>query len=325
MRRMTEQTGADKQVLLVGCGNIGFRHLQALSTIETPVRITVVEPFEAGHGRITDFINSDAAGGADRYRLLTAPPAQRERFDLVVIATSADTRQAAFEGINKTHDLGCVIFEKILFQTVAALDEVGADLAREGIPAFVNCGRRGFDSYRALAAEFAGKGATDITVTGGAFGLASNAVHFLDLAEFLNGSAVSSVDLSGLDAGAIDSKRAGFVEIFGTLAATLENNAKLSVTCDDTQSISISITLRNGDRTLVIDEMGGTMTESGQAQPFEVKYVSGMPHLYDDALRKGDPGLTPYAASARQHRHYLQAMCRHLDLPEGDATVCPVS
>lgn len=314
-----------KQVLLCGCGNIGFRHLQALSTINTTARITIVEPFEAVHPRIADFIASSAAGGADRYRLLSVLPSPRETFDLAVIATSADTRQAAFEGIVENHDVGCIIFEKILFQTVSALDTVATDLDRARIPAFVNCGRRGFDSYRALAAEFAGTTPTDITVTGSAFGLASNAIHFLDLAEFLNGATLTNIDLSGLDAGVVDSKRAGFVEIFGTLAATVNNGASLLVTCTDGDAMSISITLRHGHRTIVIDELGGTKTEAGTTEPFAVKYVSSMPYLYDDALSSVDPGLTPYAASAHQHRLYLRAMCHHLGLQTGDDAVCPVS
>ena len=252
-----------KQILLCGCGNIGFRHLQALSVIDTLARITIVEPFVGGHVRITDFIDSEAAGGADKYRLLAALPEERERFDLVIIATSADTRQAAFNGIIAQHDAGCILFEKILFQTIAAVDTVADDLEKAKIPAFVNCGRRGFDSYRALAADFAGDTPTDITVTGSAFGLASNAVHFLDLAEFLNGAKLTGVDLSGLDKGVVDSKRAGFVEIFGTLTAELDNKARLTVACADTDNIAITITVRHRDRIMVIDELGGTQTEAG--------------------------------------------------------------
>ena len=120
-----------KHVLLCGCGNIGFRHLQALATIDTPAQITIVEPFTRGHGRIADFIASEASGGPERYSLLDALPEARTRFDLVVIATSADTRQAAFEAIVDHHDVGCILFEKILFQSIAALEAVGARLARD--------------------------------------------------------------------------------------------------------------------------------------------------------------------------------------------------
>ncbi|OJI92455.1 oxidoreductase family protein [Planktotalea frisia] len=314
-----------KQVILCGCGNIGFRHLQALADIDTPARITIVEPFEGGHPRIADFIASEAAGGAEHYRLLSALPESREHFDLVVIATSADTRQAAFDSVVDHHDVGYIIFEKILFQTVTALDEVAAKLEHMGIAAFVNCGRRGFENYHALKTALAGGGPIDVTVTGSAFGLASNAVHFLDLCEFLNDTPLTSIDLSALQSGAVESKRAGFYEIFGTLAATLDNGAILSVTCLDSDKMEIGITLSQGVRSIAIDELGGTQSEDGVTTPFAIKHVSGMPYLYDNALREGDPGLTPYAASAHQHRLYLRAMCQHLDLPSSDDTVCPVS
>ena len=314
-----------KKILLCGCGNIGFRHLQALAQLKTPAHITMVEPFAQGHARITDFITSEEANGAERYRLLGALPQTREAFDLAVITTRADVRQAVYEDIVTHHDVTSILFEKILFQTVTALDTVERDLEQRKIAGFVNCGRRGFDNYRAMAAEFAGDTPTDITVTGSAFGLASNAVHFLDLAEFLNGSPLKEVDLSQLNSDTAQSKRDGLVEIFGTLRANTANGGKLSVTCADEPGMAIAITVRHAGRNIQIDELGNTKTEGGQTVPFGTKFVSGMPYLYDDALQTGDPGLTPYNASARQHRLYLGAMCDHLDLPSGNDTLIPIS
>lgn len=310
-----------KQVLLCGCGNIGFRHLQALSAIKTAAHVTIVEPFVGGHGRITDFIATDDPA---KYTLLNTLPQAHQQFDLVVIATSADVRQMVFEDIIKQHDIACIIFEKILFQSVAALNAVDAQLDASSIPAFVNCGRRGFDSYQALASEFAGH-PTDVTVNGTAFGLASNAVHFLDLAEFLNNAAITDLDLTGLKPGSIPSKRADFVEIFGTLKATLDNGAKLSVTCANEDAMTIGITLNNAVSETIIDELSGQQSQNGTATAFAIKHVSGMPYLYDDALTRQDPGLTPYKDSARQHRFYLRQLCQHLGLPSGDDTLCPIS
>jgi hypothetical protein len=171
----------------------------------------------------------------------------------------------------------------------------------------------------------AGDTPTKIEVIGGAFGLASNAIHFLDLAEFQNGAPLNAVVLSGLNPGSIEGKRAGCVEVFGTLTATLDNGGTLSVTCADTQAMTISITLSHGTRRIVIDELGGCQTENETTKPFTIKHVSGMPYLYDAALQTNNPSLTPYASSARQHRLYLQAMCQHLGLPQDDSTRCPVS
>lgn len=314
-----------KQVLLCGCGNIGFRHLQAMSTMETSVHITIVEPFLASHERISDFISSQETIEKKSYSLVAELPSSRQTFDLAVIATNADTRQAAFEDIIKQHNINVVIFEKILFQSVQAINTVQAALEAHKIRGFVNCGRRGFDSYHALSGELPKNQPTHVTVTGGAFGLASNAVHFLDLIEFLNTSSLKTVDLSELQPNAVESKRAGFYEIFGTLQATLENGAALSVTCEDFDTMNINILVQNGETSYEINEMNGTMTRNGHVSPFEIKYVSGMPHLYDQALEHGDPGLTPYVESANQHRLYLLAMCKYLGLPAADETLCPIS
>lgn len=314
-----------KQVLLCGCGNIGFRHLQAMSTMETPAHIIIVEPFQEAHERISDFISSQEESGKHSYSLASEIPSSPRTLDLVVIATNADTRQAAFEDIIARHSVSVVIFEKILFQSVQALDAVQATLEAHGIRGFVNCGRRGFDSYHALFDELDENLPTHVTVTGSAFGLASNAVHFLDLIEFLNRSSVGRVDLSGLHPNAVESKRAGFYEIFGTLEGMLKNGAALSVTCEDDDTMNIVISIQNGDKNYQINELKGTIVRDDQVGPFEIKYVSGMPQIYDQALEYGDPGLTPYIDSANQHRLYLRAMCKYLGLPTADETLCPIS
>lgn len=311
-----------KSVLLCGCGNIGFRHLQALSAVDLPFRITVVEPFEGGHPRIEEQLTSFDGDG---HRLLRAIPDQSETFDLAVIATNATTRWNVLNDLTNTHSIGCLILEKLLFQKTQELALASKRLSDLGIPAFVNCGRRGFPDYRKLAAEFVGKGPTDVTVTGGNFGLASNAIHFIDLAEFINGSQVASVDLSGLDVGSIPSKRPEFVEIFGKLTATYANGAVLTVDCANTEKMRLQLRMKNATADVTIDELGGKQTFNGDTRPFELKYVSGMPYLYRDALERGDPGLTPYAASVRQHRLYLNAMLAHLGLPVSPETVCPIS
>lgn len=315
-----------RTILLSGCGNIGFRHLQAIAAMDDPdCHVTIIEPYRPTHERIESFLTTPEAGSRDRYTLTDRLPETRQRFDLVVIATTALHRRAVFEEIVSRHDIGCVIFEKILFQRIGDLEVVGDYLESAALPAFVNCARRGFHSYRMLAEELHGGGPVDITISGGAFGLASNAVHFLDLAEYLNDAGITGVDLSGLNPGSVPSKRADFVELFGTMTAPLDNGATLRVTCDDSDAISIVITLTQGEKVIVIDELAGSLTRNDEPGDFTLQYVSGMPYLYADALRAGDPGLTPYADAARQHHHYLVAVRDHLSLPKAADTVVPVS
>lgn len=314
-----------KNVLLCGCGNIGFRHLQALSAMQTASHITIIEPLVTAHPRIADHIVASTAEGVRTYTLLSALPENNDPYDLAIIATSANIRRAVFEDIVEHHDVAVVLFEKVLFQKLADLDAVGQMLDQKGIAGFVNCGRRGFASYRNLVAGLDQTVPVDMVARGAAYGLASNAVHLLDLAEYLNHSALVNLDFSNLRQGSVPSKRDGFVEIFGTITGRLENGATVSITCEDTKSIALCIDIKAGDLQIEIDEIAGTQTVAGQQSTFAIQYVSGMPYLYDDALTTGQPGLTPYAASARQHRLYLQALQAHLGLPAGDDTACPIS
>lgn len=315
-----------KQVLLCGCGNIGFRHLQSLTAINAamPLRISVVEPAEALHPRISEL----AAGIGDTHEIEVAT-AIRETFgplDLAIIATNAASRRAAYDALVTAASPRAVLLEKVLFTRISDVDAVGADLERRGIAGFVNCGRRAFGGYQALTRQIEGGQPADLTVTGVNFGLGSNLVHFLDLAEYLNGAPLVSLDLGGLAPGAATAKREGYVEIYGRAEGRLENGARVAVDCAPGEGVSIDLALSVGGRTARIDEAGGTITWAGEAaEPFATRFVSQMADVYAGLIAEGSCGLTPYDASARQHRHYLRELARHLGLPEADDTECRVS
>ncbi len=302
-----------KTIWLIGCGNIGFRHLQALLAMPEPAEILVVEPALALHDRIAAEIAGHPSGG-HRARLETALP-RSGRADLAIVATAAPPRAAIVRELTRNAPPRAVILEKILAQTDAGLEAMAGDLAAAGSPAHVNCPRRYFPGYQALRDRLAQDRPLSVVASGGQFGLGSNAVHFLDLLEFLNDSPLTEVGAEGLDAGSKASKRSGFREIYGTLSARLANGASLRVTCRDeeTPSLAISVTTASGRR-FDIDEAGGRMTgPDGAAEAFGTRFVSQTPEIYADALagRCGLPGL---GDSLRQHRLYLAALRSHFAL-----------
>jgi predicted dehydrogenase len=306
-----------KTVLLCGCGNIGFRHLQAIVQMPETVAITIVEPNVAAHARIAAFTDADTRG--HRFTLVTDVPVTRAHFDLVVIATSADTRRAAFDAIMQ-HDVGVMILEKVLFQTIADLDAVQDVLTTRGIAAFVNCARRVFPGYRDVRAALTGP--VDVTVTGAGYGLASNGIHLLDLAEYLNEAGLITLT-ADLRAGSVEAKRAGCVEVFGRMTGTLANGARVDITCDDAPDMAVRVGIVGQGYTATIDELARMITVDGGVQPFASKFVSETWEIYHQALTTGSTDLTPYADSARQHRLFLTVISQHLGLAAHAA--CPIS
>lgn len=302
-----------KTIWLIGCGNIGFRHLQALLSAKEPAEIVVIEPSATAHERITAEIAKQEPGG-HQVRLETALP-KTGRADLVIVATSAPPRAAIVRDLARQNPPRIVILEKILAQTDAELDAIAADLATAGSLAYVNCPRRHFPGYQALRSRLADDRPLSLTVSGSNFGLGSNAIHFLDLLEYLNDSGLVRVDATQLDAGSKASKRSGFQEIYGTLSAQLDNGASLHVTCKDEEQPSLGIKVATASgQCFSIDEAGSSMTSPDkEVEPFATRFVSQTPEIYADAIA-GRCNLPTLDDSLRQHRLYLAALRSHFAL-----------
>jgi predicted dehydrogenase len=317
--------GGIASVAIIGCGNIGFRHLQALTAGSEPAEVTVVEPNPATHERIREHFAGAATSGKT-FELVSALPESPQAFDLAVVATTTDTRRAAVDALLDRHDVRVLILEKVLFPRIADLTAVGDQLAERGVTAFVNCARRTWPGYAALRQDVSGGIVRRIDVGGNRFGLASNAVHLLDLAEYLTGAGITTISADGLDPGYVPSKRPGAVEIFGTLSANLSDATALTITCHDKEDpLSVEVVVETDTGRVVIDELARTMTVEDQAREFAMQTVSETTWIYDDALRTQTCSLTPYADSARQHRALLNAVRPHLGLSNAADDPCPIS
>ena len=314
-----------KNVLLIGCGNIGFRHLQALgSAVEggQVLEITVVEPNRAAHDRIADYLAS--LGETASTTLLTDLPPGSGQYDLAIFATNSAMRRAAFDAANSQFSLKSVVFEKVLFPTLGDLDAVGAALRENGIKGYVNCGRRTAPGYQSLRSELSTR-PVDITVKGANYGLGSNAIHFLDLAEFLNSAAIADLNTAGLRPGSVPSKRDGYIEVFGTIEARLSNGAAIRITCDQDGDPHVDLHLSADPDQFDIDETGRKLIRNGEVHDFAMRHVSELTDTYVELLNERRCVLTPYEDSARQHRFFLSGLLKHFGQPAEPDEICPVS
>lgn len=284
----------------------------------------VVEPNVETHRRILDQFAA-ATTSPSEFALSSALPEPAQSFDLVVVATTAEQRRNAVEALLSRHSVTTMILEKVLFQRVRDLVEIGQLLEESGVTAFVNCGRRTFPGYASLRDSVSKASDVRIAVRGNSFGLGSNAVHFLDLAEYLTGSEVVEVSTAGLSPGHVPSKRSGTVEVFGTLTAELASGATLAVECLDTDPVAIEIEIEADGATAIVDELARTVTDADGTRAFASQNVSETTGIYEDALTSGTCDLTPYADSVRQHREYIQALRSHLGLSNTADEPCPIS
>lgn len=313
------------RVTLVGAGAIGRRHLEALAATDAAPEVHVVEPDPGARAAAVA-----AAGG-----LAVTASADGEGapagVDLLIVATTAAARRAALEAALARTAPRAVLLEKVLFQTRRDLDAVGAILAARGIAAFVNCGRRGFPGYDALRAAIAGRAVAAFVVEGAGWGLCSNLVHFLDLAEHLTGERVTGLSGAALDPAAFAAKRPGCMEMTGCVAGALSGGGAVRIACDAAAPRAPVVTLRGDWGGWRVDEGARTVAaldaegRAGAPAPFAARHVSEMPFLYDEILGGGGSRLTPYAQSARQHALALDMFRAAMGICVEDDAPCPIS
>ncbi len=323
-----------KQVLIIGAGQLGSRHLQGLARCALPLHIHLLDPSSESLARAqTRFEEID---GWQRHRLSTAADVDHlpAAIDLAISATTSDRRLASLRAALGTTRISALVLEKVLFRSLAEYAEAEALLAQRGVRTWVNCARRMFPGYQALKTFFGGEALLQMHVTGGEWGLGCNGIHFVDLFAYLGGSDVS-VEFSNqwLEPIVHPGKRAGFAEYSGTLAGRSSSGLLLMQSTHGGHHRHL-ILVRSANRTAFVDEVGGSvrlLDESSGTwteQPFRAPYQSELTAQIADHLLAGrDLDLPSFAESAQLHRAFISSLLDHHNRYSGEAktAVCPIT
>ena len=212
-------------VVLIGAGELGSRHLQSLIRIGPAIKITVLEPSEdailIAKDRISEVAEmTEFVANVEFIQTLEQLPTSIE---LAVIATGAAPRMDTIRGLLAHSKVKYMLLEKVLFQNLDEYEEAAVLLETLGVRAWVNCPRRMYDGYGALKLHLDVKKPIEMHVKGGEWGLACNAIHYIDIFAFLTNSSIRSVDVENLESTIYPSKRLGYVEFFGSMSILFEN------------------------------------------------------------------------------------------------------
>ncbi|MHA7774506.1 Gfo/Idh/MocA family oxidoreductase [Roseibium sp. M-1] len=313
---------SDPKVALVGCGNIGKRHLEALAALEQNIEVDIIEPYAPTRETIT-------APGHLCIRLFDDVSKLDGEYDLAVVATAANGRRQLLEDLLQERRIPTLLIEKFLFTQTRDYFLFDQCLAASGTVAFVNCGRRGFDSYTKLKEDVGSRNRVSVHLNGAGWNLCSNAIHFVDIIEFVTGQKFVSLVGERVDPEVMPAKRAGLLELTGILDGRLEGGGEVVIECAKGPLMLPTITFDVGGEQWVVNEAAGNVIQlRGGKQisstAFETRHVSQMPYLYSELI-DGRSRLTSYAASAHQHMLLLNALRPKLGLSNENDDPCPIS
>jgi hypothetical protein len=308
-----------KNVVVIGAGQLGSRHTQALKAVTVPLQIWVVDP-SAEALALTRQRYADMPGDGSNHRIEfgTELPASITAVDVAIIATNADVRLNVLRNLLAGRRVSAAILEKILFRFPGEYDEALRLISAAGTKAWVNCCMRQSRIYDHIWKTLRGTGRISYRVSGSVFGLMTNAIHYVDHACHLLGSTEFSVDPEGLDRGFIASKRRGFSECTGELQVAFADGSAVSLVCFAEGNTPIVVEISSGAGRFIVREVDGVTYYSGAKNGWGWEQFDGTASyqsklttpLVEGILAAGTSMLTPLAESIEIHRNLFEPI-RH--------------
>ena len=301
------------KVAILGAGQLGSRYLQGLSKCRFPLQVHVQDIFPGSLAQAEQ--RWQQVGGPSTHhevffstKIIDCPP----RLDLAIVATTADSRPEVVREIARHSTVRYWILEKVLAQSIHGLEDIQSHVEGKSF-AWVNTPRRSIPWHQKIKEQLHLQAPLHLTVTGGPWGLACNAMHFLDVLAWWSGESLREVCTDQLDDDWFEAKRVGHWEIYGTLTATFSagTTAKLTTCSKGDPTHLIELTDREG--TWRIDEAKGTATNTdGSEIPGRLPYQSEMSaSLVERILTAGCCDLPTLAESVDLHSVFIGSMQEH--------------
>lgn len=229
---------------IIGLGQLGSRHLQALSLCKSSIDIEIVDvsekSLETSVSRFFEVPQSNNFKG--KIKKVNAVSSLSNELDIVIIATNSLPRRKIIEELLQLKKVKFLILEKFLFPYLKDYNVISSLIKEKKIATWVNCPRRMMSSYKKIKSLINKKSNFFISVVGGKWNLGSNAVHFIDLFfYFTNLSNIQTHKI--IIAEKTKSKRIGYSEYNGTLVFENTNKDSLVLTSNPfNQETIISLT-----------------------------------------------------------------------------------
>jgi len=323
------------RVIIIGAGNIGSRHFQSLARTEIPLKVFVVDPsLQALEMSRKRFSEMPVNGLIEEPKYVQKIDDVDKEFDVGIVATTSDVRRKILEDLLSRRKVRYLILEKVVFQNAGDFEYVIRLLRSKHVKAWVNLPRRVMPFYNEMKKEIKPHGQVFYTVQGGDWGLACNAIHFIDHLCFLIEETDYEVSCHSLDRDVKESKRKGFVEFTGALHCHFHNGSELSLISQDGSRQPPLITIMSKSVLYMIEEEKGlarvSHEENGwklEETPFRLYYQSELTNkLVEDIINTGNCGLTPIQESYLIHKPLLESFIWHLENLTGKKYFsCPIT
>jgi len=325
------------RILLVGCGELGSRHLQAVASLPHVEEIEVVDPrpeaLALGQQRLAEVPDRSSTTVV---RWLRSVDEANRGGELCVIATQADVRCQLVKQVADSLGYSRFLLEKLVAQSVRGYEDLMRFAVERTLSVWVNCKTRLHPSHKRVKAHLDPSEPIIFSVVGGNHGLINNGIHVADLFAFYDGARHIDSAGSRIDPLLHPSKRGnGMLDLSGTLCGYSERGSQFTLSYAAGHQAPMHYTILSRRYRAIIDDMTKWAYESTKdsgwswrAVPFEANLmVSQMTKTFAaDILSSGQCGLPSLEECYPAHRFILGELLPHFNRLLGrESDRCPAT
>lgn len=309
------------RVYIIGAGQIGSRHLQALKSASVALDITVIDPSKNSLSISKKRYDEMPSG---KYKQLvsykTSSP-RKDNLDLAIIATNSDSRAKVVNKLISVAKPKYLIMEKILFQKKVDYKAIEDLLNKNKIKAWVNCPMRVMPFFQSIKKMVGDDKLIYFHISGSNYGLVTNAIHYIDYIAYLSECQDYTTNTKQLEKKIYASKRLGFSELNGTLSVNFESGSQGILSCYHDGDLPIIISIYNRSFRCIFrqaESLAWLANHKNNWQWEEIKapipYQSQMTNkLVQDLFSSRTINLPTYSESAKLHLQHLEALRRFIN------------
>lgn len=311
-------------ILIIGAGQLGSRHLQGLALVKEPLNIYLVDPNQTALNLCEQRFNEvDVYKNKDIY-LCTEIKELPSEIIFMIISTNSLQRLHVLKQALKQSNIKFLVLEKFLFPFASEYIEAEELFENVDTKVYVNCAKRMWPNYVEFKKHIQNikYEKINLTVSGVNWNLASNAVHYIDLLFYLTEEKLIQLDSSKISDNIYDNKRQGYVEFAGELSGITPNGHSLVLKCEkEKDGFSLFITLEIDGVKYEIDEELEKIVVNGEERYFKKYYQSQLTNLiYEQLIEYDFCNLPTFRESQVVHLNLLDTFNTILDGRKGIVT-----
>ena len=315
------------QVAIIGAGQLGSRHLQGLKTASLPMKIWVIDNNEEALRVAKQRYDQVNVIGEKVLYLVDEISKLPDMLDFVVVATGSKPRAAVIKALLLHSQIKYMILEKVLFPRLHEYDEIGEIIKENKVKCWVNCGRR-LLSYPYDIKNLLTDGVLTMKYEGTDWGLCCNSIHIIDLFMLLVNENDYIVDTTRLYEEVYNSKRNGYIELYGIIQIITPKGSRLLLRCEKPENRIVSkMEIVDGKTFIKVDESLKQYSLGDSIFSYKMPFQSEMTGTYADLIIKtGHCELSTFDESVKYHKPFIRAILNFYNKINGtQSDMCPIT